>query len=259
MTAQAVFLGTGASMGVPVIGCHCSVCASSSSFNRRMRSSLLLMVGNKRYLIDVGPDFRVQALRHHIDQLDGVLLTHSHYDHVAGLDDLRIFYLRQKKPLPFALSKETLKELQIRYHYIIHEKEKSGLFSMPFDFQVLEKEVGEMTFEGLDLKYFSYSQRGIKVTGLRFKDFAYVVDILDYDEAIFESLKGLTTLVIDGMSWERTDAHLGIFEVMELVKKVKCRQVYLTHVAHETDHQLTSEQLPQGIAMAYDGLKLRLW
>ncbi len=260
MTAQALFLGTGASMGIPIIGCDCSVCSSSSLYNQRMRSSLLLSIGKKRYLIDVGPDFRMQALKHGIDRLDGVLLTHGHYDHVSGLDDLRIFYLRQKTPIPCALSKETLKEIEIRYHYILaFEGKKKDAAFIPFDFHLLEKKEGEILFAGLDLKYFSYFQRETKVTGFRCKDFAYVVDISDYDESIFESLRGVRVLVIDGMSWKETRAHLGIPEVIELVKKVGCKRAYLTHVAHETDHQWTSDKLPEGMLVAYDGLKLDLW
>lgn len=259
MKAEALFLGSGSSMGIPVIGCPCDVCHSSSPFNRRLRPSLLLAIGKKRYVIDVGPDFRAQALQYGIDRLDGVLLTHSHYDHIAGLDELRIYYYREKKPVPCLVSPETLEEIKIRYHYIMPPHERDEAHVTKFKFHVLENDQGETTFEGLKLRYFSYHQKGMKVTGIRIKDFAYVVDILEYSEDIFTALEGVETLVIDGMAWNRTLAHLGIDEVIELVKKVGCQKTYLTHVAHETDHEQTQSKLPEGMQMAYDGLKLELW
>ncbi|MCB1074243.1 MAG: MBL fold metallo-hydrolase [Simkania sp.] len=259
MTAAALFLGTGASMGIPVIGCDCAVCNSSLPANKRLRPSLLLTIGDKRYVVDIGPDFRTQALQHQIDRLDGVIITHSHYDHIAGLDELRIYFFREKIPVPCLVSPETLEEIKIRYHYIMPPSQEDVSHVMKFDFQVLEGHEGETTFEGLSLRYFSYFQKGMKVTGIRIKDFAYVVDILEYPESIYKQLEGVQTLVIDGMTWERTAAHLGIQEVIEFAKKIGCEKTYLTHVAHETDHDVMNAKLPNGMEMAYDGLKIRLW
>ena len=115
---QFLFLGTSASAGIPVIGCKCAVCLSSSPQNRRLRPSGLLKIGNRSLLIDVGPDFREQALKYGIDSLDGLILTHTHYDHIAGIDELRVFYLRSGKKLPCLLSQESLKDLQKRYDYL---------------------------------------------------------------------------------------------------------------------------------------------
>lgn len=258
MKAEALFLGTGASMGVPVIGCTCHVCQSESSFNNRMRPSLLLMIGKKRYLIDIGPDFRLQALRYQIDALDGVILTHSHYDHIGGLDELRIFYFREKKAMPCLVSRETFEELKVRYHYLLSSSDLDPASFMQLNFQILESDEGVVEFEGVKLAYFSYFQKGTKVIGVRFQDFAYVVDILDYPQTIFKCLKGVDKLVIDGMKWERTSAHLGILDVIEFAKKVGSKTTYLTHVAHETDHESTSAKLPDGMELAYDGLKLDL-
>lgn len=243
-------------MGVPVIGCNCSVCLSSSPFNKRLRPSILLLIEGRQYLVDVGPDFRFQALKYQIMHLDGVILTHSHYDHIGGLDELRIYYYRNQKPVPCLVSPETFEEIEARYHYVVSQDKIRG---EKFNFQLTEGGQGEMTFEGLDLKYFSYFQKEMKVMGLRIKDFAYVVDILNYEEEIFAALEGVKTLVIDGLAWERTSAHLGICEVIEFAKKVGCETTYLTHIAHETDHEAMNEELPQGMNMAYDGLKLKLW
>lgn len=259
MRDWALFLGTGASMGIPVIGCDCSVCQSPSPFNKRMRSSLLLSLSQKRFLIDVGPDFRLQALKHAIHHLDGLLLTHSHFDHIAGLDDLRILCFRSKRPIPCALSEETLREVKTRYHYLMPEEREERPSSNQFDFHVFSGKEGSTTFEGVDLNYFSYSQKGIQVSGLRVKDFAYVIDILEYDPSIFKHLEGVRILVISGMTWKRTNAHIGIYEVIGFVEKVGCEQAYLTHMAHEVEHELANGKLPRGIQVAYDGLKLHLW
>jgi phosphoribosyl 1,2-cyclic phosphate phosphodiesterase len=259
MKGEALFLGTGGSMGTPVIGCHCSVCKSSSPFNHRLRPSLLLTVENRRYLFDIGPDFRLQALKYGIEEINGVILTHSHYDHIGGLDELRIFYFRKQLPLPFLVSAETFEEIKLRYHYMMPSVQKQRAYPVQFDFQVLQEDQGFFEFENLPLSYFSYEQKGMKVTGVRIKDFAYVVDILTYPTTIFQSLKGVKTLVIDGTAWERTAAHLGITEIIEFAKKVGCKRTYLTHIAHEIDHEKVQTELPDGVQLAYDGLKLKLW
>src|SRR5262245_13652865 len=124
------FLGTGGSMGTPVIGCHCPVCSSQSTYNMRTRSSALIQAGGKNILIDCGPDFKDQALRFHIDTLDGVIFTHAHNDHTAGLDELRVYTLRSGKPLPCLLSNETAEDLKTRFYYLFEQKEPyKGLLS----------------------------------------------------------------------------------------------------------------------------------
>ncbi len=252
MKGTLLFLGSGGSLGIPVIGCSCEVCLSSSLFNQRLRPSVLLILGEKIYLIDAGPDFRIQALKYHIHKLEGVFLTHSHYDHIGGFDDLRIFYFHQKKALPCLLSRETFKQIKIRYHYLMPSEEKF------FHFKILEDDKGKVLFEDLQVRYFSYTQKGTKVTGFRFGNFAYVVDILDYSKEIFVALEGIEILVIDGMAWEKTQAHLGIHEVIEISQKVGAQKTYLTHVAHEIEHKKTNQKLPDGVEMAYDGLKIGL-
>ncbi|MCP5505998.1 MAG: MBL fold metallo-hydrolase, partial [Chlamydiales bacterium] len=121
---KVLFLGTGGSMGIPYIGCSCRVCTSSNTKNNRLRPSILIEENGKRYLVDSGPDFRAQALKHQIDRIDGLLLTHTHYDHIAGLDELRIYTFIHKKPIPCLLSRESLEELKVRYHYFLPSHEK---------------------------------------------------------------------------------------------------------------------------------------
>src|SRR5262245_55532436 len=138
-----VFLGTGASAGIPMIGCTCAVCRSDNPCNQRMRPSALLEIEGKRLLVDVGPDFRTQALRFGLNYLDGVLLTHAHFDHIAGLDELRIYYLLYKKPLPLLVSAATLQIIQRRYDYLFQKRSHEVTLPAQLAFTVFEQERGE--------------------------------------------------------------------------------------------------------------------
>lgn len=136
MNGSFLFLGTGGSMGIPVIGCDCSVCTSSSHFNKRLRTSALLTFGNQKILIDAGPDFRSQALHNKLDRLDGVMFTHAHHDHTAGIDELRVYYMYSHEPLPCLMSKDTYIDLRTRFDYIFTTKmeRKSSFQDLRFNF-----------------------------------------------------------------------------------------------------------------------------
>ena len=250
-----LFLGSGGSMGIPVIGCDCRTCISSNEKNKRYRPSVLILDQDKKYLIDVGPDFRAQALEHGINHLDGLILTHTHYDHIAGIDELRIYSYIQKKPIPTLLSRETYEELKVRYHYFMP---KDMVHDPKLSFSFLEDAKGRVKFEGLDLEYFSYIQVGMKVNGFRIKNTAYVTDIMEYDEGIFESLQELDTLVLSGRRWEKSIAHLSIDEGIAFAKKAGAKKTYFTHISHEIEHEQTSKELPEGFSLCFDGLKLEL-
>ena len=253
-----LFLGSGGSMGIPVIGCKCAVCSSSSSYNKRLRPSVLITEGKKRYLIDIGPDYRTQALKHGIDTLDGLLLTHTHYDHIAGLDELRIYTFVQKKPIPCLLSRETLEELKIRYHYFLPPFEADEVHATKLKFQILDGDQGSTNFEGLPVTYISYDQLGMKVNGFRLGLLAYVTDILDFEEEVFDSLKGIEILVISGRRWEKSKAHLSLDDAIKFSKKTGAKKTYFTHISHEIDHEETNGTLPEGFSLSYDGLELIL-
>lgn len=257
MDGSILFLGTGGSMGIPVIGCECSVCQSPSPFNKRLRPSLLLSFGGKKILIDVGPDFRYQALKHRIKTLDGIILTHTHFDHIAGIDDVRIFCFQQKKPLPCLLSSETLEELKIRYHYLMPPHESKEEYKTKLAFQILSDACGTTTFQGMKIDYVSYIQMNMKVNGFRFGNAAYITDISQYTEDIFDVLQGVEILIISGTSFKKSRGHITIGDAIALAEKVGASQTYLTHITHETDHEEMKQKLPSNIQLSYDGLEIK--
>lgn len=253
-----LFLGTGGSMGIPVIGCDCPVCTSNRSKNKRERPSALLHIGGKYILLDAGPDLRSQALRFGLKRLDGVILTHAHNDHIAGLDELRCFYMYEKRRMPLLLSSETLEDISQRFPYLFRGDPRTKGLVTKFAIQRLEQERGITQFLGLDVHYMSYQQVGMKVNGFRIGDFAYISDIREYPETIFDDLAGVKELVLTALRFEPTPMHFSIDEAVAFVERVKPDRAWLSHIAHELDHDQTNAYLPPYIRLAYDGLKLSL-
>jgi len=258
-SARLLFLGTGASMGVPVIGCPCAVCQSKSPYNKRLRPSVLLEVGDKKILVDCGPDFREQALRIKLDKLDGVIFTHAHNDHTAGIDDLRMLVMKNDKPLPCLLSQETADDIKRRFYYLFNSEIKptSGQFLTRFDMQILDQEYGETIFQGINIRHISYWQMGMLVNGFRIGNLAYISDVRDYPSTIFEALEGIDTLVLSALRMEPSKMHLSVDEAIELAHRIGAKQTFFMHIAHELDHDKLNEYLPENIQMAYDGLELQ--
>lgn len=257
MMNEFLFLGSGGSTGIPVIGCTCPVCTSLDPHNKRLRPSGVVVLGKKRVLIDAGPDFRFQALRYHLDDLDGVLITHTHFDHIAGLDELRTYNIIHKKRLPVLVSEPSYRELQKRYDYLFHEKNTFQSYTAQLDFQILEGERGEVNFLDIPIGYMSYEQGGMQVNGYRFGTFAYISDICHYPETIFEDLKGVRILVVSALMRRTSPMHLNLDEAVEFSRKVGAKETYFTHMNHELDHAETNASLPEGFQLAYDGLKLK--
>jgi phosphoribosyl 1,2-cyclic phosphate phosphodiesterase len=256
MEGKLLFLGTGASTGVPVIGCSCPVCTSSNSKNHRLRSSALITLGNKELVLDVGPDFRQQALKYHIDHVDGVLITHAHYDHIGGIDDLRVLYYMQEKPIPCLLSKDTFEQMQKKLEHLFHQKTYKSSLTVQLDFTLLEKDSGKVNFLDIPLLYCSYFQGNAKVTGFRFGDLAYFTDIREFNEDICPSLQGVKTLIISALRWEASPVHFSIEEAIEFGVLADVPNLWITHVAHEIDYDEAVKKLPPHVHLAYDGLEL---
>ncbi len=256
MDRKLLFLGTGSSGGVPIIGCRCAVCQSTSPYNKRLRPSVLIRLGEKNILVDPGPDFRQQALRHGIENINSVWITHSHFDHVGGIDDLRIFCFLENKPIHCLLSEVTYEEIKKRFFYLFEKRKETGNQTVRFEYQVLKSGRGEINFHGVYLKYFSYFQGDMQVTGFRVADLAYVTDIKRYEETLFEDLQGIKTLIISGVKHYPSHLHFSLEESLIFAERTKAEKVYLHHIDHAIDHEATNAALPKGVELAYDGLEI---
>lgn len=254
MKGKLTFLGTGGSAGVPVIGCYCQVCRSSNPLNQRFRTSALLSIENRQFLIDASPDFRIQALRMGITRLDGLLLTHAHHDHTAGVDDLRPIYHQRQSPLPILLSAATAEDLQTRYYYLFRASDE--MFIARFQLQLLPSQMGSVIFEDLLIQYVEYTQGGMLVNGYRIGDLAYLSDIRHFSPLIFEHLKGVRYLVISALRYTPSALHFSVDEAIEFAKQLKAEHVWLTHISHELEHDQTNAYLPAHMCLAYDGLEI---
>ncbi len=256
MHGKLLFLGTGASMGTPVITCRCATCLSPNPLNKRLRPSALLKIGGKQFLIDVGPDFREQALRIGLASLDGLILTHTHFDHIAGIDDLRVFYFLHKKTLPCLLSKESLADLKARYHYFFEGVKDDVMGTGRFHFHVLDGDFGSTDFEGFRIHYLSYVQNNMKVLGFRIGNLAYVLDIREESREILKALKGVEILILSALRYTPSPAHFSLEQAVEFAKKVGAKKTWFSHIAHELDHDGASQKIPPQMQLAFDGLEI---
>lgn len=243
-------------MGVPVIGCSCAVCQSTSPFNNRTRPSALITIQNKVFLIDAGPDFRQQALRFHIHHIDGILISHAHHDHTAGLDDLRPLYYKCQTPLPALLSKATADDIRERYYYIFKTGHSYDKYAARIDLHLLPDLEGEVIFQGIPIQYMTYEQGGMQVNGFRFGNLAYLTDLRHFPPTIFKHLEGVKVLVISALRFTPSPLHFSIDEAVEFAQKAGAQQTWLTHLSHELDYEKTNAYLPPSIRLAYDGLEI---
>lgn len=250
------FLGTGGSMGIPIIGCKCPVCTSTDPHNTRFRPSALLHINGKEILIDSGPDFRQQALKYKIDHLDAVIFTHAHQDHTGGIDDLRIYLVRSGNAMPALLSHDTYDDLYARFHYIFVKDGYYDAIKAKFHLHFMEEERGTVDFLGIPIRYFTYKQAGMKVNGFRIGNLAYVTDIKDYPETIFEELKGVDQLVLSALRYVPSHLHFTVDEAVAFANRVGARETWLTHLSHDLEHEAANAKLPPHVRLAYDGLKI---
>lgn len=255
-TATLQFLGTGASNGIPVIGCKCHVCISANPRNQRLRTSALIRMDGKNYLIDAGPDIRRQALSYRIDHIEGVIITHTHFDHIGGLEELRIFNFIQNGPIRCSLSQESYEEVQRLFHYHFKEENEDKNFTAKFHFHPLVRHTGTAELNGLKLNYTTYKQGDMSVLGLRIGGLAYLTDVKTFEPSIFQFLEGVQTLVVSALRFTPSRLHLTIDEAIEFAKKVDAKNTYFIHLSHEVEYEHAQSLLPDGVLLAYDGLQI---
>lgn len=247
----AVLLGSGTSHGVPVIGCTCSVCSSDNPKNKRTRSSILVKNEQVSLLIDTSTDFRTQALREGIDRIDAVFYTHTHADHLHGIDDLR--QLSRKAPIPVYASPSNLIEIENRFPYIFRESRyrdaKPRISPIPFHESPVE--FGKLRVQPIPVFHGS-----LPIHGFRIGNFAYLTDCSSIPDRSYELLDGVEILLIDALRHEPHPTHFTVSEAIEAGRRVGARETYLTHICHDLDHEELERELPPGIRPAYDGLRI---
>lgn len=253
------FLGTGTSTGVPVIGCKCKVCTSNNNKNKRLRTSLFLEVDNKKILIDVTPDFRQQALNAGITEINAILITHSHADHVNGFDDIRQINLSMNwKVIPVFVNQTSYWELQSRFDYVFRDPPQLGGGKPMVRMNVIE-DYDRITVDGLEITAFLNFHGRIKVSGYKIANFSYITDVSFIPERSLEIIKNSELLVVSALRYLPHATHFTVSEVKNLVKLVNPKITYLTHMGHELDYNEISEYLKgENIFPAYDGLVIEL-
>jgi phosphoribosyl 1,2-cyclic phosphate phosphodiesterase len=249
-----LFLGTGTSHGVPMIGCDCAVCRSTDPRDRRSRTSALLHFDDRQVLIDAGAELRVQALAYGVRRVDAVLLTHAHADHVSGLDDLRSFNLWQRATIPIYCSPETAATVRANFGYIFNGQVYPGkpdltLHVVTAPFEVVGRAVVPLTVP--------HGER-TRVTAFRVGRLGYVTDASAVPSAVREQLRGLDVLVLNALRHRPHPTHLCLEEALEIVADVKPRQAYFVHVAHDLMHATVNASLPASAQIAYDGLEIEV-
>ena len=251
-----ILLGTGTSFGVPQIGCHCPTCTSSDSRDRRTRTAALIETRDARLLIDTPPELRLQLVAAGIDRLDAVLYTHSHADHVHGIDDLRALSVRQGTPLPAYGSRETMRELAAKFPYIFDATfvVPAGTSKPELAPRVLQSGVpvtiASVEVLPLALPHGDHHQ----VLGYRVGAMAYLTDVKTIPDDVIESLRGLDVLVLSALLSRPHPLHLSIPEAVSAAQRIGARRTFFTHLTHEFTHVALAATLPAGIVPAHDGL-----
>lgn len=247
------FLGTGTSQGIPMIASNDPVCLSTDQKDKRLRSSILISWNKFSYVIDCGPDFRQQMLRENVQLVNGVLFTHEHSDHTAGIDDLRP-YCYKIGEMPIYLNEKTLQSLEQRFEYIFSKKNRypgapavqpTIVNNSPFfieDVQVIPIEV---------------MHGNLPVLAYRIQDFAYLTDVKSIKKSEKEKLKNLDVLVVNALRQEAHPTHFNLEDALDFVKEIKPKKTYFTHISHKLGfHSKVSETLPENVFLAYDGLQI---
>ena len=253
------FLGTGTSFGVPQVGCHCAVCHSEDPRDRRTRSGALVEHGGRTLLIDTSPELRLQLVAAGVERVDGVLYTHEHADHLNGIDDLRIFSVRNRAPLTCYGPAETLARVREGFRYIfdqdVHAYE--GTSKPLLELSPLEPGVA-VEIAGIPVLPLAFEHGWLRVFGYRFGPIAYITDVKAVPPEAHAALRGLKVLVLNSLWWRPHPTHLSIGEAIETARALGAERTYLTHLTHETAHAELARQLPEGVFPAYDGLSIEV-
>ena len=250
---QGIFLGTGTSQGVPVIGCECDVCKSFDTRDKRLRSAFFLDIEGVHFVIDAGPDFRQQMLMNNIVSLDALLITHEHKDHLAGLDDIRPFNFMMHQALAIFGENRVIEAIKMEYSYVFKKHKYPGVPMMNV------QEINEQAFEykGITIQPLRVKHMELPIFGYRIGQFAYITDASMIPQETIDLLEGVEVLVINALCFRPHYSHFSVSQAIEIIEKVNPKKAYLTHMSHSIGfHAETSKLLPPNVYLGYDGLKI---
>ncbi len=250
---EAVVLGCGTSHGVPVIGCGCAVCTSDSPKNNRTRSGLLLESHSTRILIDAPPELRLQLTRENVSRLDAVIITHSHADHIMGLDDLRRFNEISGKQVTLFAQPSVLEDVRRVFRYAFDANAQKGGGLPRFELAPMPDwlDIGDVRVQAFEVQH-----GRLPVLGLRMGGLAYLTDVSEIPPLARARLNSLDTLIVDATRYAPHPTHFHFQRAIEVAQEVGARQTYLTHLSHDYDYDAVQADLPEGIALSYDGLRI---
>ncbi|TSA34050.1 MAG: MBL fold metallo-hydrolase [Porphyromonadaceae bacterium] len=248
-------LGTGTSLGVPIIGCDCPVCNSKDPRDNRLRSSALVEWKNQVFLIDAGPDFRQQMLRTSVRKIDAILLTHEHKDHVSGLDDIRALNFLLRKPIDIYAEKRVQDSIRKNFAYVFSMIQYPGIPQM----NLHQISPGSFEINGLKIITIRAFHYKLPILGFRFGDFTYISDTNYIPPEQMAKISGTRILVLNALRWEAHLSHNSIPEAIKLIQEIKPERTYLTHLSHQAGkYEDLIKELPAGVEPGYDGLVIYL-
>ncbi len=249
MAMKITILGTGTSQGVPVIGCQCPVCLSDDPRDSRLRVSVHIEIEGVHLQIDCGPDFRQQMLRNDISEVDALLITHEHNDHVIGLDDLRPIMFKQRKPVSVHASPRVVEEIRNRFQYAFTPQPYPG--APKFDMFELD---GNINIQGVDIAPIDILHGPLPILGYRIENFAYLTDVKTIPTESLEKLRGLDVLVLDALHHRDHHAHLTLREAIDYAHRINAKKTYFTHMSHAMGlHHDVNSMLPANMELCFDG------
>jgi phosphoribosyl 1,2-cyclic phosphate phosphodiesterase len=248
------FLGTGTSVGVPMIGCSCQVCTSPDPRNQRYRCSALIRTDHGNIVIDTTPELRLQLLRAKVGIVHAVLFTHAHADHMYGLDDLRPIPKYLGEPVPLFCTTEVERKLRQAFSYAF----SPDAASMPMGYlpKLVFRNIGDEPFRVLEERItpIPLEHAHFSVLGFRVGDLAYCTDVSKIPRRSMDRLRGLEVLVLDALRLKPHPAHFCLDEALDMIAQLQPAKAYLTHMSHDLDHEATNKMLPPNVELAYDGL-----
>jgi phosphoribosyl 1,2-cyclic phosphate phosphodiesterase len=251
VAVKLTFLGTGTSQGVPLIGCDCNVCQSTDSRDKRLRTSVLIEHNNNIFVIDTGPDFRQQMLREKVKNLNAVIFTHEHKDHIAGLDDVRAFNFLLKKPMDVYATERVQNAIKKEFSYIFSDEKYPGIPKI----NLYTIATNKFTIDGTTFTPIEVMHHKMPVKAFRIGNITYITDANFISEEEKEKIKGSEIIIINALRKEEHISHYTFKQAIDLMFELKPKQAYFTHISHQLGlHKEVMNELPDWIQLAYDGL-----